>query len=73
MGAPIATSLCIRLQTKAYYRMGPEATERCDFSPEASYWCARRVTALGPDDTPCAPEACQPGRTCFEAESGAAA
>ncbi len=73
METPIATSLCERLRNKGYYLMGPEATERCDFSPEASYWCARTVTVLGPDDILCAPNACRRGRTCFEAESGAAA
>jgi hypothetical protein len=73
MDTPTAALLCKRLQTKGYYLMEPEATERSDSSPEASYWCARTVTALGPDDTLCTPEACQPGRMCFEAESGAAA
>jgi len=72
MEPPGEVPLCKRLRTKGYYQMGPEATERCDFSPEAAYWCARTVTVLGPDDTLCAPEVCQPGRTCFEAEEASA-
>ncbi len=68
-----ATSLCKRLRSKRYYTMTSEEVERCDFSPEAAYWCARTATVLGPDDTLCAPEACRPGRACFEAEGGAIA
>ncbi len=67
------TPLCKRLRAKGDYAMAREVVERCDFSPEAAYWCARTATVLGPDDTLCAPEACRPGRACFEAEGGAAA
>ncbi len=68
METPAAAPLCKRLRNKGYYAMGTDALERCDFSPEAMYWCARTVTVLGPDDTLCAPEACRPGRACFELE-----
>ena len=68
-----AAPLCKRLRTKGYYATGPDELERCEFSPEAAYWCSRTATVLGPDDSLCSAEVCRPGRTCFEAEDGATA
>ena len=58
--------ICRRLRTKAYYVTGPDDVDLVDFSSAAAYWCAENVTVLGPDDIFCAPQACQPGRSCFE-------
>ena len=63
-----ARPVCKRLRTKGYYVTGPEDVDLVEFSSTASYWCAQTVTILGPDDILCAPEACQPGRACFEVE-----
>ncbi len=59
--------VCKRLRSRAFYLAEPEEAERFEFSPESSCWCARTVTILGPDDTLCSVDMCQPGRPCFEA------
>ncbi len=66
MEHPVTHPVCKRLRTKGYYVTGPDDVDLVEFSPTASYWCAHTVTVLGPDDILCAPEACRPGRTCFE-------
>jgi hypothetical protein len=68
MENPAGRPVCKRLRTKGYYVTGPDDVDLVEFSSTASYWCARTVTILGPDDILCAPEACQPGRACFEVE-----
>jgi hypothetical protein len=60
--------VCKCLRSKGFYLSGPRDVDLVEFSSTSSYWCAVTVTVLGPDDILCAPEACQPGRACFEAE-----
>jgi hypothetical protein len=60
-------SVCRRLRSRGYYLAEPDELEPFEFSPESSCWCAYTVTVLGPDDSLCSPERCQPGRACFEA------
>jgi hypothetical protein len=60
-------SVCKRLRSRAFYLAEPEEVEHFEFSPESSCWCARTVTILGPDDTLCSLDMCQPGRDCYEA------
>jgi hypothetical protein len=61
-----AVPVCKRLRSRAFYLARPEGADHFEFSPESSCWCAHTVTILGPDDTLCSPEMCQPGRPCFE-------
>lgn len=58
--------VCTRLRSRGFYHAEPEGIEHFEFSPESSCWCARTVTALGPDDILCSLDMCQPGRSCFE-------
>jgi hypothetical protein len=60
--------VCKRLRTKMYYVIGREHVDLRQSSPTAQYWCSLTTTVLGPDDVYCAPEACQPGRACFDPE-----
>jgi hypothetical protein len=60
--------VCRRLRTKMYYVVGREHVNLRESSPTAQYWCSHTVTVMGPDEEPCSPESCQPGRGCFETE-----
>jgi hypothetical protein len=51
-----------------YYVVGREHVNLRVSSPTAQYWCSQTTTVMGPDDTPCSPEACHPQRGCFETE-----
>ncbi len=59
-------TVCRRLRTKMYYVVGREEVDLSRSSPTAQYWCSSTATALGPDDVSCSPEACRPGRRCFD-------
>jgi len=51
-----------------YYVKGRDHEDLRRSGHEAQYWCAKTTTVLGPDDVYCSPEACRPGRACFERE-----
>jgi len=38
-----------------------------DGADQSHYWCNKTLSALGRDDNPVHPCACQPGRACHEA------
>lgn len=59
-------TICRRLRTKMYYVLGRDEVDLSHSSPTAQYWCSSTATALGPDDVCCSPEACRPGRGCFD-------
>jgi hypothetical protein len=63
-----STRVCRRLRTRMFYVVGREHVDLRVSSPNAQYWCSRTTTVMGPDETLCNPEACQPGRGCFETE-----
>lgn len=44
-----------------------EARER--FAPDPYVWCAKTLTAQGPDGEECHIEDCQPGRGCHQAKA----
>jgi hypothetical protein len=58
--------VCRSLRTKGLYVYGPDSADLYRTSRSCSYRCARTSRVTGPDDAPCVPESCQPGRDCFE-------
>ena len=50
-----------------YYVVGRDAEAMRESSPNAQYWCSLTAIVMGPDDLPCSPEGCRPGRACHEA------
>lgn len=60
---------CQHLQTKMSHcaledmQHGPGFVRVTD---TATYWCDKTAESFGPDDRPSTPEACQPGRACYQ-------
>ena len=61
-GAPV----CRHLRTKALHVYGQDTPDAVVTSRSSSYQCLRTQFITGPDQAPCVPEECQPGRECFE-------
>ena len=60
---------CIHLQTKTRFCVGEEMAAGPGFikvTDTGTYWCEKTSESFGPDDQPGTPEACQPGRVCYE-------
>ena len=60
------TAVCRHLRTKALHVYGQDTPDAFVTSRSSGYHCLRTQFVTGPDDSPCLPEDCQPGRTCFE-------
>lgn len=58
--------VCRFLRTKALHVYGQDTPDVYVTSSSSSYQCLRTQFITGPDHSPCVPEACQPGRDCFE-------
>jgi len=60
---------CVHLRTKM---QGCCWTDACAApgmirdSETATYWCEKTSESFGCDDRPATPQACQPGRSCYE-------
>ena len=61
------TPVCAHLRTKALHVYGDDTPDAWVTSRSSSYSCSRTQFVTGPDEEPCRPEACQPGRPCFAA------
>jgi hypothetical protein len=59
--------VCRSLRTKALHVYGPDTPDAYATSRSSHYHCLRTQFVTGPDQAPCVPEQCQPGRSCFEA------
>jgi hypothetical protein len=60
------TPVCRHLRTKALHVYGQNTPDAVITSGSSSYHCLQTQFVTGPDRAPCIPEACQPGRDCFE-------
>jgi hypothetical protein len=60
------TPVCRHLRTKALYVYGQDTPDAFLTSRSSGYQCLRTQFVTGPDQAPCIPEDCQPGRECFE-------
>lgn len=60
------TPVCRHLRTKALHVYGDDTPDAFVTSRSSSYSCLRTQFVTGPDQAPCMPEDCQPGRHCFE-------
>ncbi|PRQ09802.1 hypothetical protein [Enhygromyxa salina] len=58
--------VCKHLRTKALHAYGAQTHDAFHTSRSSSYQCLKTCFVTGPDRQLCVPEACQPGRTCFE-------
>ena len=61
-----ALSVCLHLRGSGYSEAGVRDANPVECSPTGSNWCTHTLTVLGPDDTLCSPEMCQPGRSCYQ-------
>jgi hypothetical protein len=59
--------VCRHLRTKALHVYGRDTPDAFVASRSSHYHCLRTQFVTGPDQSPCVPEDCQPGRNCFEA------
>lgn len=60
---------CLHLRTKTQYYVEDELVAGPGFvkvTETGTYWCGKTQHALGPDDAVAKPQACQPGRSCFQ-------
>ncbi len=60
-----ALPACPCLRGSGYSETGVRDVDSGQCSATGSNWCAHTLTVLGPDDTPCSPELCRPGRSCY--------
>jgi hypothetical protein len=58
--------VCRHLRTKALHVYGQDTPDAYLTSHSSSYQCLRTQFVVGPDQSPCVPESCQPSRDCFE-------
>lgn len=58
--------VCRFLRTKALHVYGQDTPDAFVTSRSSHYQCLRTQFVTGPDQAPCLPEDCQPGRRCFE-------
>jgi hypothetical protein len=67
MAEPIASApFCVHLCTKKSFFLGrPARDEEELLDGSQACWCARTMSALGPDRAGVDPEDCRAGRTCF--------
>lgn len=64
--APIAP-FCAHIQSKkAFFLRRPPNTASELLDASNACWCARTMTALGPDRAVVDPEECRAGRACYE-------
>lgn len=60
---------CVHLRTKTQYYQPDEMQAGPGFikvTTTGAYWCNRSCTPAGPDNAASTPQACQPGRGCYE-------
>ncbi|MGH1347170.1 MAG: hypothetical protein ACRBN8_36750 [Nannocystales bacterium] len=58
--------VCRHLRTKALHVYGQDTPDAYLTSHSSSYHCLQTQFIVGPDQSPCVPESCQPSRACFE-------
>ena len=60
---------CVHLRTKTQYYALDEMAAGPGYikvTTTGNYWCNQTHEGVGPDDEPCRPKTCQPGRSCHE-------
>lgn len=67
MGAELSdpNKVCRRLRSKTMFYVS-EPDPSVPPSNDNSYWCTHSMNCMGPDGEVAQPQACRPGRGCFE-------